>query len=64
MRASAAYLAFLLAAWPALAEETVSLELLEFLGSFETADGKWIDPTRLETPPAPKADEAEEKENE
>jgi hypothetical protein len=30
------------------AEEQASMELLEFLGSFETADGKWIDPTRLE----------------
>ena len=28
--------------------ETPSVELLEFLGEWETADGKWVDPTTLE----------------
>lgn len=31
-------------------EETPSAELLEFLGSFETAQGEWIDPTDFEVP--------------
>lgn len=45
----------LLAAGGALgaAEEAApSLELLDFLGSFETADGQWVDPTQLEMPPS------------
>ena len=41
------------ALWPAPAgaaaegEETPALELLEFLGSFETEDGTWVDPWAL-----------------
>lgn len=31
-------------------EELPSDELLEFLGSFETAKGEWIDPTDFEVP--------------
>jgi hypothetical protein len=29
-------------------ESTPSLELLEFLGSFETEDGEWLDPLSLD----------------
>jgi hypothetical protein len=29
------------------ADETPSLELLEFLGNWETSDGKWQDPLEL-----------------
>jgi hypothetical protein len=50
VRARDAAVACLLLAAPVAAEEQVSLELLEFLGSFETAAGKWIDPTQLQTP--------------
>lgn len=32
------------------AEEAPTPELLDFLGSFETADGAWVDPTELELP--------------
>ncbi len=37
---------------PAMAaeEEIPSAELLEFLGSFETADGAWLDPSDFEIP--------------
>lgn len=28
--------------------EIPNVELLEFLGSWETAEGRWIDPTKLE----------------
>lgn len=53
MRVEPLLLAALLLAVPALAEDAApSLELLEFLGSFETADGQWVDPTELEAPPA------------
>ncbi len=49
---------------PALAaEEAISLELLEFLGSFETVDGKWIDPTQLEPPAQPAAAVSDAEEN-
>ena len=30
-----------------LAEETPSMELLEFLGDFETPEGEWFDPLGL-----------------
>ena len=35
-------------------KEQPSMELLEFLGSWETEGGEWIDPTELDdtTPPA------------
>jgi hypothetical protein len=33
----------------AQAAEQPSQDLLEFLGSFETADGEWLDPLALET---------------
>jgi len=39
-------------------EEPPSQELLEFLADWETASGKWIDPTCLEEIPLPK-DEGE-----
>jgi hypothetical protein len=42
-------------------EEPVSLELLEFLGSFETASGKWIDPTQLKLPAPTATTDSEEK---
>lgn len=29
--------------------DSPSLELLEFLGSFETEDGEWLDPLSLDT---------------
>lgn len=51
MRVEPLLLALLLLATPALAEdEAPSLELLEFLGRFETADGQWLDPTELDVP--------------
>lgn len=34
----------------AVEEELPSDELLEFLGSFETAKGEWLDPTDFEVP--------------
>ncbi|HEY0721847.1 MAG TPA: hypothetical protein VGE50_11410 [Gammaproteobacteria bacterium] len=54
---------------PALAaeEEQVlpSAELLEFLGSFESVDGAWIDPTDFEIPlPGLAAAESGEKSDE
>lgn len=52
MRVSPLALAALLLAAPVAAEdEAPSPELLEFLGSFETADGQWLDPTQLDAPP-------------
>lgn len=30
------------------AEETLSMEFLEYLAEFETAEGEWIDPQELE----------------
>lgn len=51
MRVEPLALAALLLAAPVVAEDEVpSLELLEFLGSFETADGQWLDPTQLGAP--------------
>jgi hypothetical protein len=50
--------ALLLAAPVAAEEEAPSAELLEFLGSFETASGQWLDPTQLDAPP-PEQDGAE-----
>lgn len=41
----------LLAAGPAPAD-LPEPELLEFLGSFETRDGQWLDPTILDEEPA------------
>ena len=63
-----ALLPVLLAAAPALADEPPapeppSIELLEFLGSFATPDGDWLDPVQLAgdargpaPPPAPEDD--------
>lgn len=55
----------LLVAWgmPALAEEpkespVPDLELLEFLGTWETADGEWFDPLSLENVELMEAPEA------
>ena len=47
------FLAWLLS-MPLLASvnnEQPDLELLEFLGSFETPDGKWLDPMEIEKMP-------------
>ena len=48
-------------------EETVqedsrgpSLELLEFLGSWETDDGEWIDPSELDDQPVPEQEPADD----
>ena len=30
------------------AEDPAFMELIEFIGSFETADGRWLDPLELE----------------
>lgn len=40
----------LLAAGTATAPEPADAELLEFLGSFETADTRWLDPLSLGEP--------------
>lgn len=40
----------LLAAGAATGPEPVDAELLEFLGSFETADARWLDPLSLGEP--------------
>ncbi|GEM_PF-6970557 len=37
---------------PQPTRQTPDPALLEFLGTFQTADGRWIDPTRLADPPA------------
>lgn len=44
----------------AWAEETPSVELLEFLGQWETRDGDWIDPTQyIENPDLAQIDKGE-----
>lgn len=51
VRAVAAMMAVLSIPVPAQqseSEEPASLELLEFLAEWETADGEWIDPEMLE----------------
>lgn len=63
MRGDVAAFAALLIAAPLAAEELPSRELLEFLGSFETAGGEWVDPTRLE-PTVPPSERAQETPNE
>lgn len=51
MRVEPLALAVMLLAAPLAAEEEApSPELLEFLGSFESADGQWLDPTQLDVP--------------
>ena len=37
-----------------------SMELLEFLGSWETDDGEWVDPMLLENTPLPEEESADE----
>ncbi len=37
-----------------------SMELLEFLGEFETEDGEWIDPVLLEEMPLPDREYSDE----
>lgn len=37
---------------PQPTRQTPDPALLEFLGTFQTVDGRWIDPTRLVDPPA------------
>lgn len=60
MRVRPLALAALLLASPVAAEDEVpSLELLDFLGSFETAEGQWLDPTELEVMPPPENETAE-----
>ena len=39
------------------ADETPSMELLEFLGGFETPEGEWLDPMML-------VDESQDQQNE
>jgi hypothetical protein len=57
MRVERLALTVLLLAAPLAAEEPPpSLELLEFLGSFETAGGEWVDPVELEVPPSEEAE--------
>jgi hypothetical protein len=34
---------------PVRGEETPSVELLEFLGEWETSQGQWVDPLELDT---------------
>ena len=41
------------------ARELPSIELLEFLGDWETADGEWIDPAELEQMSLPEQGPAE-----
>ncbi|GJL77368.1 MAG: hypothetical protein NPINA01_03570 [Nitrospinaceae bacterium] len=47
------------------AQEIPSLEFLEFLGEWETEDGRWIDPEELEkmSLPEPKREKDEDDEN-
>ncbi|HEX9627543.1 MAG TPA: hypothetical protein VGA00_11455 [Acidiferrobacterales bacterium] len=33
---------------PENAEDSPGVEMLEFLGNYETASGRWLDPTQLE----------------
>lgn len=37
-----------------------SMELLEFLGSWETDDGEWVDPMLFENTPLPDQESADE----
>jgi len=50
---------------PEKKEKILTLEFLEFLGEWETEDGRWIDPEELEQmslpDPEPKKDEENEK---
>ena len=41
-------------------DPTPSMDLLEFLGAWETDDGEWIDPTSLEDPPLPEQESTDE----
>jgi len=34
---------------PAADETSVSMEFLEFLGTWETSDGEWVDPTEVQS---------------
>ena len=47
----------------AFREPAPTMELLEFLGEWETEDGHWIDPTRLEPTPADDAEMENETQN-
>ena len=52
-RYSAAVMLLMLASLQCAAEEAAnneapSMEMLEFLGRWETTDGKWVDPTRMD----------------
>ena len=38
------------------ADDTPSVELLEFLGGFETPEGEWFDPLQLADRPPPQTD--------
>lgn len=64
MRASLIMLSGCLLCGPLAAQEqTPEMALLEFLGSFETATGQWIDPLELVLP-TPVPDEQPEQEPE
>ncbi len=45
-------------------QEIPSLEFLEFLGEWETEDGKWIDPEALEQMSLPDPEQEKDEENE
>jgi hypothetical protein len=44
--------------------EIPSLEFLEFLGEWETEDGRWIDPEELDKMPLPDTEKKNEEEDE
>ncbi len=55
-------MAIIVAAEPRPAEEVPAIELLEFLGTWETTSGEWIDPTSLvDEPPAAEESQPEDK---
>lgn len=45
-------------------QEIPTLEMLEFLGEWETEDGQWIDPEELEQMPLPDSKKKNEDEDE
>lgn len=54
----------LLAAGSAKPAETPDMEMLEFLGDFETRDGQWLDPLSLDDRDPEPAPTREEKQHE
>lgn len=58
----ALFIATIVAAEPRPAEDPPAIELLEFLGTWETTSGEWIDPTSLtDEPPASEESQLEDK---